>query len=284
MSIRLIDTFTLSLNSFLGDIPPYAILSHTWMDEEISFQDMLAIENDPHHPASEKSGYAKVVATCRQASRKGIGYAWVDTCCIDKTSSSELSEAVNSMYQWYWNAEVCFALLADLADTTALEIALPKCRWFTRGWCLQELIAPKAVEFYDSRWNCIGVKVDSTALLSSITHIDEQVLVERSQIEKIPVGRRMSWAAKRKTTQLEDIAYCLLGIFNVHMPMLYGEGSRAFMRLQEEIVKTSNDLSLFAFSGRPRHGSYWTPAYGVPEPYCDLFAGSPEDFAGCGSL
>ncbi|MCJ1315265.1 hypothetical protein MMC15_000581 [Xylographa vitiligo] len=283
MSIRLIDTFTLSLKSFLGNTPPYAILSHTWEDEEVSFQDMLAIENDSHHLASAKSGYAKVVATCRQASRRGIGYVWVDTCCIDKTSSSEISEAINSMYQWYWNAEICFAVLVDLAVTTALEIALSKCRWFTRGWCLQELIAPKAIEFYDRRWNCIGVKVDLTALLSSITHIDEQVLVERSRIEEIPVGRKMSWAATRKTTRIEDIAYCLLGIFNVHMPMLYGEGSRAFTRLQEEIVKTSNDLSLFAFSGRPRNDPYWTPASNVP-PYCDLFAASPGEFAGCRSL
>jgi hypothetical protein len=283
MFIRLVDTFTLSLKSFLGDIPSYAILSHTWQDEEVSFQDMLAIENDPHHPASKKTGYAKVMATCRQACRRGIGYAWIDTCCIDKTSSSELSEAINSMYQWYWNAEVCFALLADLADTATLEIALPKCRWFTRGWCLQELIAPKAVELYDSRWNFVGVKVDLAALLSSITHIDEQVLIERSEIEKIPVGCRMSWAAGRKTTRVEDVAYCLLGIFNVHMPMLYGEGSGAFMRLQEEIVKSSNDLFLFAFSSHLRHGSR-VSACDVPELYCDLFSGFPDDFAGCRSL
>ncbi|KAH8723088.1 heterokaryon incompatibility protein-domain-containing protein [Phaeosphaeriaceae sp. PMI808] len=284
MFIRLIDTFTLSLKSFLGNIPPYAILSHAWEDGEVSFQDMLAIGNDRYHPASEKAGYAKIVATCRQASRRGIGYAWVDTCCIDKTSSSELSEAINSMYQWYWNAEVCFALLADFDDTTTLGVGLPKCRWFTRGWCLQELIAPKAVEFYEKRWNCIGAKVDLTALLSSITNIDEQVLVDRSQVEMIPVGRKMSWAARRKTTRLEDIAYCLLGIFNVHMPMLYGEGSRAFMRLQEEITRTSNDLTLFAFPNLPQYDSHWSLAYGVSETYCNMFARSPDDFARCESL
>jgi Heterokaryon incompatibility protein (HET) len=282
MAIRLIDTEKLCLVSFMGSrIPNYAILSHTWEpDGEISFQDMMAIGGDPyHHPAAKKSGYDKIVKTCHEAKSRGISHAWVDTVCIDKTSSSELSEAINSMYQWYQKAQICFAFLADIDITlSTLETALPECRWFTRGWCLQELIAPRNIDFFDTNWNRIGSKTDFTALISKITRIDKQILTDTSLIDSIPVGRRMSWAAERKTSREEDIAYCLLGIFGVNMPMLYGEGPRAFIRLQEEIVKTSNDLSLFAFT----HSS--SLAYDSSQQYCDLFATSPRDFIGCGDL
>jgi hypothetical protein len=208
----------------------------------------------------------------------------VDTCCIDKTSSAELSEAINSMYQWYWNAELCFALLADFDGTAGLEIALPKCRWFTRGWCLQELIAPKRVELYDNKWNCIGVKADMATLLSNITQIDEQVLFERSRFRAVPAGRRMSWAANRTTTRQEDLAYCLLGLFDVNMPMLYGEGPKAFIRLQLEIIKTSSDLSLFAFSSQKSDDARWNSASNLSGPYSGVFATSPKDFVGCGNV
>lgn len=301
MAIRLIDTTTLCLTYFLGNIPRYAVLSHTWGADEISFQDMMAIGTSDSPAVAETFGYHKIVGACRLARGRGIGYVWVDTCCIDKTSSSELSEAINSMYRWYWDAEVCFALLPDFdPDLLSREVALSQCRWFTRGWCLQELIAPETVELYDGGWNRIGVKAEMTTLLSRITRIDERVLLDREAIASVPLGRRMSWAAARKTTRQEDTAYCLLGIFGVNMPMLYGEGSRAFLRLQEEIIKSTNDLSLFACdpyslmgprdededetdeeapTQRARDND--TPPEGS---YCDLFARSPEAFAGCGAL
>lgn len=281
MAIRLVRTDTLRLTSFMGlGIPKYAILSHAWdHDGEISFQEMMAISEDPDHLAGKKSGYAKIAKACQEAKRNGIDYVWVDTCCIDKTSSSELSESINSMYKWYQKAEVCFALLADFnADSAAYETALPKCRWFTRGWCLQELIAPQDVEFFDVNWNHIGSKAGLTSLISKITRIDEGVLIDNSLITSTPVACRMSWAAERNTTREEDMAYCLLGIFDVNMPMLYGEGPKAFIRLQKEIIKTSNDLSIFAFlHGSTSHGS-------SSQPYCDLFATSPRDFMSCGNL
>ncbi|KAK0717708.1 hypothetical protein B0T26DRAFT_740965 [Lasiosphaeria miniovina] len=258
---------------------------HTWEAEgEISFQEMEAIGQDPAAPAANKSGYAKVVVACQKAAEYGLRYAWVDTCCIDKTSSSELSEAINSMYRWYQNAEVCFAFLADLhAEPGALEVDLPRCRWFTRGWCLQELIAPRRVKFFDASWNHIGTRADLSSVISGITQIDEQVLIGSGLICSIPVARRMSWAVARQTTREEDMAYCLLGIFDVHMPMLYGEGARAFMRLQEEIIKTSNDLSIFVFLDQPMRGDDPSSSLvdSALEPYCDLFAASPRDFAGC---
>ncbi|KAI1658179.1 hypothetical protein F4813DRAFT_388963 [Daldinia decipiens] len=284
MAIRLIDTRTLCLVSIpREDTPRYAILSHTWdNDNEISFQEMMAINDDPHHPATDKTGYLKIVGTCQMAKNHGIPYAWVDNCCIDKTSSSDLGEAINSMYRWYQEAEVCYALLSDFDTDDTLEIALPKCRWFTRGWCLQGLIAPKTLLFLDSQWNRIGSKADLTSLVSKITLVDEEILIDRDLVSSVPVARRMSWAAKRMTTREEDIAYCLLGIFDVNMPILYGEGPKAFQRLQEEIIKASNDLSIFAFDESPsRNVAYFDSKTHL---YCSLFATSPRDFEGCGNL
>jgi hypothetical protein len=288
MAMRLINTNTLCLTWFMGNsIPEYAILSHTWENEEISFQEMTAISEDPKtHPSAKKSGYEKIVKTCQKALEDGIAYVWVDTCCIDKTSSSELSEAINTMYQWYQKAEVCYALLRDFDVSLAdIETALPCCRWFTRGWCLQELIAPQNVEFFDVLWKPIGSKAKLSALISRITLIDEQVLIDSSRVASIPVARKMSWAAHRETTRDEDMAYCLLGILDVNMPMLYGEGPKAFMRLQEEFIKTSNDLSIFAFlHGSTSHRLDPSPTVDTSQSYCDLFATSPKDFMGCGNL
>ncbi|KAI1452185.1 hypothetical protein F4805DRAFT_448379 [Annulohypoxylon moriforme] len=284
MAIRLIDTRTLHLVSVVGrELPRYAILSHTWNhDSEISFQELMAISDDPYHPATKKPGYQKIVMTCQTARKQGIPYAWVDTCCIDKMSSSELGEAINSMYRWYREAEVCYAFLPDFNIDITLEKALPRCKWFTRGWCLQELIAPKTLSFLDAQWNCIGSRAELTTLVSKITLVDEKILIDRDLVSSMPVARRMSWAAKRMTTREEDMAYCLLGIFDVNMPMLYGEGSRAFQRLQEEIIKASNDLSIFAFHESLGRDAAYSDS--KAHPYCSLFAASPKAFGSCGNL
>lgn len=228
-------------------IPPYAILSHTWGDGEATFQDFA----DPKAAVLAK-GFAKIKYTCRRARQNGMGYAWVDTCCIDKTSSAELTEAINSMFQWYASSAVCYAYLADLGPNDAVDTAKPASefacsRWFTRGWTLQELIAPQIVKFYDRDWKFRGTKAGLSRAVSAVTGIDEEVLRDSSTLFGIPVARKMSWAAGRQTTRLEDIAYSLLGIFNMNMAMLYGEGEKAFIRLQEEIVKETNDLTIFAW-------------------------------------
>jgi len=135
------------LKEFIGDtssIPRYAILSHTWEDEEVSLQQM----NDPA-TCAQKKGFRKIQHTCALAAQNGFDYAWVDTCCVDKRASAELSEAINSMFRWYQNATVCYVFLADLEPGADLDASLPGCRWFTRGWTLQELIAPREVLFYD---------------------------------------------------------------------------------------------------------------------------------------
>ncbi len=196
------------------------------------------------------------------ARESGLDWIWIDTCCIDKSSSTELTEAINSMYAWYEAAEVCFAYLRDVVDgedPLSEDSSFTRSRWFTRGWTLQELIAPRQVEFYSAGWARIGSKWEYAATIERVTGIHRTVLKEpyfsgqaRRQ-RQWSVAQRMSWAAGRRTTRPEDLAYSLMGLFNVHMPLLYGEGAQnAFVRLQGEIAKLTNDQSLFAWGGWPR--------------------------------
>ena len=228
----------------------------------------------PRRNCASKKGFAKIAKTCQIALADGLEYAWVDTCCIDKSSSAELSEAINSMYQWYAKAAFCYVFLEDLPPDGTWELAekaLPSCRWFTRGWTLQELLAPKIasnVRFYDKKWFYRGSKVDFVSAISKCTRVPRDVLTGVDAIAKYSVASKMSWAARRKTTRLEDSAYCLLGIFDVNMPLLYGEGGKAFRRLQEEIIKRHNDLTIFAWEV-PK-----SPSTGV----LGLFAETPEAF------
>ncbi|KAI0861345.1 HET domain-containing protein [Xylaria cubensis] len=252
-------------------LPSYAILTHTWGQEEVTFQEFRnwkAIE--------DKAGFAKIKKTCELAAAKEIPYVWVDTCCIDKSSSAELSEAINSMFEWYKLSTVCFAYLSDLnvRNSPTLwrdEVRQLVCRWFRRGWTLQELLAPAKLEFYDRAWNFKGLKTDSLVMrqLFRMTGIRSREVFENSNaLRKIAIGERMSWASKRETTRVEDLAYCLLGIFQVNMPLLYGEGMRAFQRLQEEIIKMNTDMSLFCWRARPQESKYR-----------GLLAHSPAEFA-----
>jgi hypothetical protein len=239
--MRLLNVNNLYVEEFLGEqIPPYAILSHTWEDDEVSFAQI-------HTPdALQMKGFHKIKLTCKQAAEDGLQYAWIDTCCIDKTSSMELSEAINSMFSWYSRAKVCYAYLVDFRIDDNHR-SLNESRWFTRGWTLQELIAPVTVKFFDSNWQPLGTKADLVLLISAKTGIDQETLLDPTQLPSNSIARRMSWASNRNTTRLEDQAYSLLGLFDVSMPLLYGEGENAFLRLQEQIMKASDDQSLFAW-------------------------------------
>jgi len=238
--MRLINVKTLELKEFIrGGIPPYAILSHTWGSEEVSFQDMGTIESH------DKKGFSKILKCCQQAQNDGYDWVWIDTCCIDKSSSAELSEAINSMYAWYHDSAVCYAYLEDVPP---LKPSFPKtqfssARWFTRGWCLQELLAPPFVEFYASDWTEIGTKFSLREHIEAVTDIPKDALMGES-LTTYPIAQKMSWASNRQTTRVEDEAYCLLGIFDINMPLLYGEGRRAFLRLQEQILQQTEDFSL----------------------------------------
>lgn len=244
--MRLINTETLQLETFNVDsaIPPYAILSHRWHDGfEVSFQDM----SDDSRELIE--GWNKIAFCCKQAKKDGIFYAWVDTCCIDKTSSSELSEAINSMFRWYQNAKICYAYLADVcAEGSLASIALSNSSWFTRSWTLQELLAPTLLKFYDVEWKSLGSRDILAEDIAEATGIHLSALTAQVNLDDYTVAQRMCWASRRTASRAEDIAYSLLGLFDVNMPLLYGEGRRAFERLQEEIIRQSHDESIFAWS------------------------------------
>lgn len=223
----------------MGDgVPRYAILSHTWEDkeDEVVFSDV-----DQGGDYKSKRCWPKIEKTCEEALGDGLSYVWIDTICIDKSSSAELSEAINSMFKWYRNSAICYAYLSDVP-----RVALEQSRWFGRGWTLQEMIAPQELRFYDGDWNILGTKSELLDQLCGITGVDTTAL-RGGNLRFFSVARKMSWASRRQTTREEDIAYCLLGIFDISMPLLYGEGLKAFIRLQEQIIKEYDDESLFAW-------------------------------------
>ncbi|CAK38721.1 uncharacterized protein An04g04570 [Aspergillus niger] len=239
------DTGDFVIQNFLDyELPPYAILSHTWGKEEVTYQEINAAS------AKTKSGYKKITKCCSVARSNGYKYVWIDTCCIDKTSSAELSEAINSMYLWYQKAEVCYAILADVRS----EDEISQSKWLTRGWTLQELIAPSRVIFLNERWEVLGDRATLRDQLCEYTGIPAGILSGNDDLETSSVAQRMSWAAKRQTSRVEDRAYSLMGIFNVNMPLIYGEGENAFIRLQEEIMRISDDQSLFAWTSSDDRG------------------------------
>ncbi|EGO54756.1 hypothetical protein NEUTE1DRAFT_26171, partial [Neurospora tetrasperma FGSC 2508] len=226
-----------------------------------------------------KAGYKKIQDTCKMAHSRGQQWAWVDTCCIDKSSSAELTESINSMYRWYQNAYECYAYLVDFAPGSLPQYELEKCRWFTRGFTLQELIAPRTVIFFDRDWNVIGGKRDKGILGTIVrtTGISDTILSGSWPVGDFAIAERMLWASSRETTRPEDKAYCLLGIFEVNMPLIYGEGDNAFRRLQEEIIKRSNDLSIFAW-GTPLNFESTKEESVTERRYLGLLARSPADF------
>lgn len=307
--MRLLNTSSLTLEFFPSVIPKYAILSHRWEEQEVLYDD---IRNGVTDKVKALKGYSKVQQSCTLARQQGYDYIWIDTCCIDKASSAELSESINSMFTWYRKAGICYAYLSDVSPSIRNKFSFSQ--WFNRGWTLQELIAPPAVLFYNRNWQYFGTKAELCRKIQERTGIPSTVLLcvdpligdcgscsggqlgfirigegvtpcshHTSQgrslshvLQSCSVAQRMSWASRRNTTRVEDGAYCLLGIFGVNMPLLYGEGTRAFLRLQEEIIKTTDDQSILAFA---RSGPEW-PFEGQ----ASLLAETPHYFADKGNI
>lgn len=240
------------------------------------------------HPALSD----KIKGVCTVAREAGFKLVWSDACCIDKSSSAELSEAINSMYEWYRLAHVCYVYLEDVPDGDIPSDHTSRFRdskWHKRGWTLQELIAPERIEFLTRTWRFLGTKIGLASTLEEITGVDFDILTGRATVDSANVARRMSWAAERETSRIEDQAYSLMGIFGVHMSPIYGEGDNAFLRLQEEIIRTIPDHSIFAWGYGPD---------GLLRPlnsaFCDehdcfysaggLLARSPKSFVGSHNL
>ncbi|KAF3808513.1 Vegetative incompatibility protein HET-E-1 [Colletotrichum gloeosporioides] len=280
--MRLIDVETGRLEEFHSDTPSYAILSHTWGKdhEEISFQDMQQEEASQRQFGNKLDGFFK------QARSDGHSYVWIDTCCIDKSNSVELGEAINSMYRWYKESSICYVYLADVSSRTG-EVDLEKLhtsRWFTRGWTLQELLAPRSLRFYDCDWCPLGEKNELAGAIRSITGIPYGILLGFDDVSNASVAQRMSWAAKRVTKRKEDLAYCLLGIFDVMMPMIYGEEEHAFIRLQEEIIKKTADDSILAWGISPDSNDGVEPENIDIHLFGNALATSPAAFMHSGNI
>lgn len=218
------------------EIPRYTILSHTWGAEEVLFNDLQ------NGTGKNKLGYDKIRFCADQAWEDGLEFFWVDTCCIDKPNSTELQEAINSMFRWYQNAAKCYVFLSDVSVPSRDAVDKPswgscfrKSRWFTRGWTLQELIAPVSVEFFSREGVRLGTRKSLEHDIHDITGLPLGVL-GGNPLSQFTISDRLAWAEKRETTRKEDRAYSLLGLFGIHMPLIYGEGERgAFERLRKKL-------------------------------------------------
>ena len=247
--LRIGDDGKVSLTADLTDpVPPYAILSHTWGEDqdEVSFEDIKDIHREANKPGDEKLRFC-----AKQTAHDSLEYIWIDTCCIQKSNFTELSEAITSMFRWYKNAAKCYVYLADVSTDNINEMnlspgsweeAFQKSRWFTRGWTLQELIAPRSVEFFCSNGRRLG---DRNSLQQQIHHITKipVTALTGAPLSSFKISERFSWAEFRETKKPEDKVYSLLGIFGVHIPLLYGEGrDSAFQRLRDEIDRSLNPV------------------------------------------
>ncbi|CAH0058672.1 unnamed protein product [Clonostachys solani] len=216
-------------------IPPYAILSHTWgpKDTEVSFEDVINKEG------KGKAGYDKIRFCGEQAQRDGLEYFWIDTCCIDKSSSAELSESLNSMFKWYRDSEACYVYLSDVSENQSQpgwELSFRNCKWFTRGWTLQELLAPAKIKFFTSKSEYLGDKESLGQLIHDITKIPIEALHGSCPLSKFATMDRCAWMNGRDTTRPEDQAYALLGIVDAYLPLMYGYGKdKAMLELHEAI-------------------------------------------------
>ncbi|ORY08491.1 heterokaryon incompatibility [Clohesyomyces aquaticus] len=261
---------TYSLDEYIGkNIPPYAVLSHTWGpdSDEVSFKDVRKGKG------KSKAGYQKIHFCAKQAAADGLQHFWVDTCCIDKSSSAELTEAINSMFRWYQHSTKCYVYLADVSvkglgandlsramTWQTWRAAFQRSRWFTRGWTLQELLAPISVVFFSAEGEKLGDKHSLLQEIHDTSHVPPEALQGRP-LHKFSTGERMLWAAKRETKREEDAAYSLLGIFDIQIPLIYGEGrEKAFMRLQRELERESAFARSQSINGARLHNHFLPPS------------------------
>lgn len=305
--MRLLDTTTFQLapnSPSASKKERYAILSHRWVGSEITYEQL-----DAHTDALRAAGTTplsspqqeKIRGACQTARAMGIRWMWIDTCCIDKSSNSELSESLNSMFNWYRDAALCITYLADVTrkgdwkheEDLTNDAGHPSV-WFSRGWTLQELLAPRRLEFFDRNWDTLGDRAELAERIEEITGIQRRYLTRETEDDDpraACIAAKFSWIAKRQTERDEDMAYSMLGLFGVRMEPMYGESWEAFVRLQEKLLSRSTDESLFAWkmtdagaglellSGvRTQHREKWA------ENEWGLLAPHPAWFKDCGQM
>ncbi|MCJ1457722.1 hypothetical protein MMC28_008091 [Mycoblastus sanguinarius] len=248
--MRLINVNTLNLDNLIGRNEKYAILSHRWGNQEVKFEDYPSVKSQIVDQVSKPqvdnrtTGISKIANSCLQCRKLKLSYLWIDTCCIDKRNGSEENESINSMFNWYQEAEICLAFLADVGG--GQPKAVSDSEWFTRGWTLQELLAPKNITFFDRDWVNIGTKSSRSPDIEKATRIAPKHMID---FKTASVATRMSWQSGRETTRPEDLAYSMFGIFDVGMDLRYGERDKAFRRLQEEIInRYPRDESILAWT------------------------------------
>ncbi|KAG8829132.1 hypothetical protein FRC17_007081 [Serendipita sp. 399] len=261
----------------------YSILSHRWGDGEVVFhhfqtlhQQVVGMPNPPGFKdkllmlrnyvpsaseAASESSLVKLAHFLKVSAEKQCKFAWMDTICINKESSTELDESIRSMFAWYRDSHICIVYLSETNSRSDLK----QDPWFGRGWTLQELLAPRRFAFYSKNWKQItrsdcekhsgeqarrkGIEERLWADIASITQIKVED-IHNFKPGMYDIRKRMAWAARRQTMRIEDMAYCLLGIFNVNLSIAYGEKDGAFYRLQLEILQNCPDLSLFDWEGQ----------------------------------
>jgi len=330
--MRLLNARTYALEEHNYYLPKYAILSHRWekdRKDEVLYKDMALYKDikdgkldGKFDQVSSKRGFEKIRYCCREALRQNIEWVWVDTCCINQDSSSELSESINSMFRWYQLADRCYAYLSTVPEFDKSNPSSVKkfkdSPWFKRAWTLQELLAPVEVYFYGkplpgqrnegfkgrnnrtstNDWELLGTRGGLSKYICEATDIDQEYLgtmdVRPHNIRTASLAKRMSWAARREASKDEDIAYSLLGIFDVNMPLIYGEGKeKAFFRLQEEIMKHFDDHSLLVWFTANSEDRSSEPVKSQKLVHQDrtqahsrnfAFATSPKDFKGMSAI
>ncbi|KFY07757.1 hypothetical protein V492_06857 [Pseudogymnoascus sp. VKM F-4246] len=262
--------------------PKYAILSHRWFPQEITFATIEPVELQDENRITPQ--LSKIRNTCLRAREDKLEWVWIDSCCINKESSEEVTRSINAMFKWYQEAAVCYTYLSDVTvgKTRVFKRADSEdSEWFERGWTLQELIAPRTMKFFDANWVPIGTRAQLAAEIQHITGIEARFLDGSEQFRSASIATRLSWQSRRKTTEEEDIAYSLVGIMGVSLVPIYGEGRQAFLKLQQELLKTYRDESIFAWtappSRLPKHDRQWDQGeWGLLAPWIDCFQDSGD--------
>lgn len=257
---------------------PYAILSHAWRVGETHYFEEIGTERVRTQP-----GYEKVEMCCELARQDGLDYVWIDICCANANTSAGQTETTTSAYTWFQQAQVCYTYLDDVdssEDPREGHSTFRRSRWFKRTWTIQELLAPKHVFFFAKDWTMIGTKAGLSSIISGITGIHEDALKYPERIPCFSIATRMSWAKGRTSTREEDKVYALMGLFGVNLPILYGEGeTRTFLKLQNKIMKTTDDQSIFAWRSASASASSESHASDS-----SLFADTSKCFADCGDV